>query len=238
MIASAPRWATTRTTMTIGIVSSKRLWIGNTTRSRVAMIADNVIRNYAGWKQDMTVDPRMGRPRRDEVNWYLDMLPDAIKRMVDEGGRLAYTMEAIASLIFERSSVAPPEERRLITNLVGFFVDGERSQLIGMVPGVSPIRDYIRAEAYIDQGRRRKRARDTDEGLYGEQGYRTRVFCIPEVHHLTDCQQRQLIECLYSRVVCHMHPNMLRISKAISWIYFLHGKIGRFIGQHKTLRQT
>ena len=48
----------------------------------------------------------------------------------------------------------------------------------------------------------------------------------------------QLIECLYSRVVYHMHPNTLRVAKAISWIYFLHGKIGRFIGPYKMLRQT
>jgi hypothetical protein len=261
------------------------------------MIPDNVIRNYAGWQQDMSADPRMGRPRRDEVNWYLDMLPDSIKSMVDNTGRAAYTMEAIASLLFERSSRALSEERRLITNLVGKCDQTKNGRILwdGDGPGVQPMKQYMLAEYLLhENGRINKRKRDNMEGhdimqgslnkvvlsgptqhvdpsdgdkttldrlhlgdhatrahvtaasdgLYeaqcspGPSSVTERQQIIPDVHHLTNAQQRQLIECLYSRVVYHMHPNTLRIAKTISWIYFIHGKIGRFIGPYQMKRET
>ena len=61
---------------------------------------------------------------------------------------------------------------------------------------------------------------------YGQYKFRTP----PYVQHLNKAQERQLVACLYARAVYHGTDQNLLVAQTFAWVYFLHGKIGRYIG--------
>lgn len=102
------------------------------------IFADNIARNYSSWQQDRKNDPRMGRPRRDELNWDSNHLPDCIRKVVEKSNWPPYTMESLAWLICH--CACDPGQRQ------GFVALSKTA--------TTPIRNHIQNERCLAPARR------------------------------------------------------------------------------------
>ena len=244
------------------------------------MVADNLKRNYNGWKQDMDSDPRKGEPRRDKLNWPMNFLPAPIQKWIRENDDFpAYTMESIAFLICEACD--PEESRRLVDSMpqpMRCYIQNERI-LAGERDGdervatmerlreevathVKTLESFkpppvgaVDADVTPCEGDMRLRAvmgcpqtraliereidmKSSEIEIFAQVHDAAEKKCKgrqkpPDVQHLTKAQERQLVACLYARAVYHgTDQNLLQVAQTFAWVYFLHGKIGRFIGPY------